>query len=209
MKDKPLVIGIAGGSGSGKSTITEKIKGQFPDNVAVICHDNYYKSHDDMPLEDRAKINYDHPEAFDTSLMVEDLKRLKEWQTVEIPTYSYIVHNRLKETLTVEPKDVILAEGILLFEDEALRELIDIKIFVDAPADLRFIRRMLRDVNERGRTLDSVVSQYITTVKPMHDKFVEPTKDFADIIVTGGGFNEIAIDIISSKVAAWVGRGVK
>ena len=204
--EKPLIIGIAGGSGSGKSTISERILASFPEDVTVICHDSYYKANDGIPFEQRKKINYDHPDAFETSLMVEDLKNLKEWKKVEIPTYSYIEHNRMKETLTLIPRKVILAEGILLFENEELRELIDIKIFVDADADLRFIRRMMRDVKQRGRTLESVVEQYTSTVKPMHDKFVEPTKKFADIIVTGGGFNEIALDIISDKVKARIGK---
>ncbi len=195
-----VIIGIAGGTGSGKTTLTRQLKKQFSEKVSVINHDDYYKRHDSLTLEERKKINYDSPDAFDTDIMVEDLRALKSGKTVQCPVYDYSVHNRTNRTQTVEPSDVIIVEGILVFQSKALRELMDIKIFVDTDADERLIRRILRDCGERGRSIDSVCAQYRETVKPMHEKYIEPSKKFADIIVVGGGNNLVAFDMISTKV---------
>lgn len=177
-----MIIGIAGGTGSGKTTLTRRLKERFGGHVSVLYHDNYYKQHDDMPFEERCKLNYDHPDAFDTDRMIQDIQALRRGETVHCPTYDYTVHNRSAETVEVHPTKVILIEGILIFENKELRDLMDIKIFVDTDADVRILRRILRDVKERGRSLDSVVEQYLTTVKPMHEQFVEPSKRCADII---------------------------
>ena len=195
-----VIIGIAGGTGSGKTTLTRQLKKQFSEKVSVINHDDYYKRHDFLTLEERKKINYDSPDAFDTDIMVEDLRALKNGKTVHCPVYDYAIHNRTNRTQTVEPSDVIIVEGILVFQNKVLRELMDIKIFVDTDADERLIRRILRDCGERGRSIDSVCTQYRETVKPMHEKYVEPSKKFADIIVVGGGNNLVAFDMISTKV---------
>ena len=195
-----LTIGIAGGTGSGKTTITRKIMREFGDDVAVIYHDNYYKSHNDMTYEQRSKLNYDHPDAFETDLLVRHLESLRRGEAIESPLYDFTVHDRKKETVTVHPSKVILVEGILVFENKALRDMMDIKIFVDTDADVRILRRILRDVKERGRSLDSVVTQYLTTVKPMHEQFVEPSKRYADIIVLDGGHNLVALDMITQRV---------
>lgn len=196
-----IVIGIAGGTGSGKTTLTEQLKKQFSEKVSIVYHDNYYKRNDGLSLEERKKINYDSPHAFDTDMMVEDLKRLKGGETIYCPVYDYTIHNRTDETRRVDPADVIIVEGILVFQSRALRELMDIKIFVDTDADERIIRRIMRDAVERGRSLDSIVTQYRNTVKPMHEKYVEPSKKYADLIVVGGGHNLVALDMISTKVA--------
>ena len=200
-----LVIGIAGGSGSGKTTLQKRLMERFGDEIAVLSHDNYYRAHDDMPFEERCRLNYDHPDAFETEMMVEQLRELKQGRVVRCPTYDYTIHNRAAEVLTVEPKPVIVVEGILIFADRALREEMDIRIFVDTDADVRILRRILRDVKERGRTLDSVVNQYLTTVKPMHERFIEPFKRVADIIVPEGGYNEPAFDIIVSTLVSKMG----
>ena len=197
MKDV-VVIGVAGGTGSGKSTLVKRLQEAFRnDDVATICHDFYYKAHPELTYEERTKLNYDHPDAFDTWLMVEHIKALKDGKTVECPTYSFVEHNRAEQTLTVEPSKVIIVDGILIFENEELRNIMDIKVFVDTDADVRLARRILRDVRERGRSMESVISQYTTTVKPMHEQFVEPTKRKADLIVPEGGNNHIAIDVIT------------
>lgn len=195
-----MVIGIAGGTGSGKTTLTRRLKERFGDNVSVLYHDNYYKRHDDMPYEERCRLNYDHPDAFDTDLMIRDLKALRRGETIYCPVYDYTIHNRGTEVLEVKPTKVILVEGILIFENQALRDLMDIKIFVDTDADVRILRRILRDVKERGRSLDSVVGQYLTTVKPMHEQFVEPSKRRADIVVLEGGHNLVALDMIMERI---------
>lgn len=195
-----VIIGIAGGTGSGKTTLTNQLKKQFSEKVSVVYHDNYYKRNDSLSLEERKKINYDSPAAFDTDMMVDDLIKLKSGETIYCPVYDYTIHNRTDETKPVEPADVIIVEGILVFQSKALRELMDIKIFVDTDADERIIRRILRDAGERGRSLDSIVNQYRTTVKPMHEKYVEPSKKYADIIVVDGGRNLVALDMISTKV---------
>ena len=191
-----MIIGIAGGTGSGKTTLTERLKAEFQGDVSVLYHDNYYKSHSDMTYEERAKLNYDHPDAFETERMIADLQALRRGETVLCPVYDYTIHDRSPETLEVRPTKVILVEGILIFENKALRDLMDIKIFVDTDADVRILRRIMRDVKKRGRSLDSVVQQYLTTVKPMHEQFVEPSKRYADIVVPEGGRNLVALDMI-------------
>ena len=195
-----MVIGIAGGTGSGKTTLTLGLKERFGDAVSILYHDSYYKRHDELPFEERCKLNYDHPDAFDTPLLVSDLRALCRGETVFSPTYDYTVHNRAAETVEVQPAPVVLVEGILIFAEPALRELMDIKIFVDTDADVRILRRIMRDVKKRGRSLDSVVQQYLTTVKPMHEQFVEPSKRYADLIVPEGGKNAVAMDMIVQRV---------
>lgn len=198
-----LVIGIAGGSGSGKTTLTNltnQIAAQLKESVTVIKHDDYYKAHDEMTYEERCRLNYDHPNAFDTELMIEHLKLLRQGRSVECPVYDYTVHNRSKDTVIINPGQVIIVEGILIFENKALCELMDIRIFVDTDADLRIIRRIQRDVMERARSLDSVISQYLHTVKPMHEQFVEPSKKNANIIVPEGGYNQVAMEMIRNHI---------
>ena len=199
-----MVIGIAGGTGSGKTTLTVRLKEKFGEDVSVLYHDNYYKSHSDMPFEERKKLNYDHPDAFDTQRMVEDLKALCRGETIQSPTYDYTIHDRSDVTVEVRPTKVVIVEGILIFENQALRDLMDIKIFVDTDADVRILRRIVRDVKKRGRSLDSVVNQYLTTVKPMHEQFVEPSKRYADIVVLEGGHNLVALDMIIQRVKSHV-----
>ncbi len=199
-----MVIGIAGGTGSGKTTLTEKLRERFAENVSVLYHDNYYKKHVGMTYEERSQLNYDHPDAFDTDLIVRDLTALRRGKAIQCPVYDYTIHNRSDRTLEVKPTQVIIVEGILIFADPALRELMDIKIFVDTDADVRILRRLLRDVKERGRTLDSVVTQYLTTVKPMHEAFVEPSKKYADIIVPQGGQNRVALDMLVERIRGHV-----
>ena len=194
-----IIIGIAGGTGSGKSTFTNRVKEAFGDRVSVVYYDNYYKAHDDMPLEERALINYDHPDSFETALLVEHLEMLRNGLPVECPVYDYTVHNRTKETITILPADVILVEGILVLHDERLKKLMDIKIYVDADADERILRRVVRDVKERGRDVEGIAKQYLTTVKPMHYLFVEPTKYNADIVINSG-LNNVAFDVIKVKI---------
>lgn len=200
MELNPIIIGIAGGTGSGKSTLADNIKKEFKNNISMLSHDYYYKNNSHLPFEERVKLNYDHPEAFDTDLLIEHLQKLKNGETIKRPSYSFIDHLREEETYEVVPKKVIIVEGILIFENKALRDMMDIKIFVDASADIRFIRRLLRDVEERGRTVPSVVDQYCRTVKPMHDQFVEPSKKYADIIVPKGGYNKVALNMIVEKI---------
>ena len=200
MELNPIIIGIAGGTGSGKSTLADNIKKEFKNNISMLSHDYYYKNNSHLPFEERVKLNYDHPEAFDTDLLIEHLQKLKNGETIKRPSYSFINHLREEETYEVVPKKVIIVEGILIFENKALRDMMDIKIFVDASADIRFIRRLLRDVEERGRTVPSVVDQYCRTVKPMHEQFVEPSKKYADIIVPQGGHNKVALNMIVEKI---------
>ena len=200
MADQILVLGIAGGSGSGKTTLMKNLTAGFGGDITVLSHDNYYRAHDDMPFEQRSKLNYDHPDAFDTDLMIEHLKELKQGRAIECPVYDYTIHNRTDETITVVPKPVIIVEGILIFENKALCDLMDIKIFVDTDADIRLIRRIKRDVAKRGRSLESVLNQYQTTVKPMHEQFVEPSKKNADLIVLEGGKNLVALEMITSQI---------
>lgn len=196
---KPILIGIAGGTGSGKSTFTNRIKDAFGDRVSILYHDNYYKAHDEMPFEKRKKLNYDYPDAFDTELLIEHIKALKSGQSIICPTYDYSQHNRAKNTITVEPRKVILIEGILTLCDSRLRDLMDIKIFVDADADERILRRVLRDTKERGRDIENIIDQYLTTVKPMHYLYVEPTKSYADLVVNSG-LNNVAFEVMKTKI---------
>ena len=201
--DNVIVIGIAGGTGSGKSTLIRKIKENFGDAITVISHDSYYKEQKGMTYEQRCETNYDHPDAFDTDLLVEHVKRLKNWETVEIPVYDFTIHNRaVDQTEVKKPSKVVIVEGILIFENKDLLDCFDIKVFVDTDADVRIIRRILRDVQERARTLDSVVTQYLTTVKLMHEQFVEPSKKKADIIIPEGGFNVVALEMLNQRIEA-------
>ena len=198
--DNYLVIGIAGGSGSGKTTLMKNLVGRFGDVGTVLSHDNYYKRHDELPYEERCKLNYDEPGAFDTDLMVQQLGLLRQGVAIDCPVYDFTVHNRSNETIHVVPKKVIIVEGILIFENEALRNLMDIRIFVDTDADIRLCRRVKRDVNKRGRTLESVLTQYQETVKPMHEKYVEPSKKYANLVVLEGGKNLVALDMIIGRI---------
>lgn len=200
-----VIIGIAGGSGSGKTTLTNRLWKQFgPDEVSVLNHDSYYKRHDELPYEKRCQLNYDHPDSFDTSLLIEDLRSLKAGRTVHCPVYDYSIHNRTDRTEEVRPTKVIIVEGILIFADEELAGEMDIKIFVDTDADERILRRIMRDVRERGRTLESVVEQYLTTVKPMHEQYVEPSKRRADIIMLQGGHNLVAMDMLIERIRSHI-----
>ncbi|RYL91538.1 uridine kinase [Sporolactobacillus sp. THM7-4] len=198
---KPVVIGVAGGSGSGKTTVTKEIYRCFPDkSIAVIQQDAYYKAQDDKPFEERLLTNYDHPLAFDTDLLITHIKELLQFHSIKKPVYDYTVHTRSDKIVPVEPKDVIILEGILILEDKRLRDLMDIKVFVDTDSDLRIIRRLLRDTEERGRSVESVINQYLTVVRPMHLQFVEPTRRYADIIIPEGGQNTVAIDLMATKI---------
>ena len=201
MEKSFLVIGIAGGTGSGKTTLMKNIIARFGDVVTVLSHDNYYRRHDELTYEERCRINYDEPAALETELMAFHLDRLRKGEPIACPVYDFTQHNRSNETITIVPKRVIIVEGILIFENEPLRELMDIKIFVDTDADVRLCRRIKRDVNKRGRTLESVLTQYQETVKPMHEKYVEPSKKYADIVVPGGGKNLVALDMIMGRIA--------
>ena len=195
-----LVIGIAGGSGSGKTTLMKNLIDKFGDAITVLSHDNYYKRHDELTYEERCKLNYDEPGAFDTSLMIYQLDQLRHGQAIDCPVYDFTVHNRSNDTIRIVPERVIIVEGILIFESEPLRQLMDIKIFVDADADVRLCRRIKRDVNKRGRSLESVLTQYQQTVKPMHEKYVEPTKKYADLVVPEGGKNLVALELIEGRI---------
>ena len=194
-----IVIGVAGGSGSGKSTFTNRIKEYFGDDVVVLYHDNYYRRQDGVPFEQRVTVNYDHPDSLETDLLVEHLKQLKEGKSIECPVYDYTQHNRSSEVIHIDPKPVILVEGILLLADPRVRDLLDIKVYVEADADERILRRISRDVEERGRDLNGIIKQYLTTVKPMHYLYVEPTRSKADIVINSGK-NDIAFDLFVSKI---------
>jgi uridine kinase len=194
-----IIIGIAGGTGSGKSTFTNRLKERFKDDIAVIYHDNYYRRHDDIPFEERKKMNYDHPDSLETELMLEHLAKLKRGEAIDCPVYDYSLHNRSNETVRIEPKKIIVVEGILLLADPRTRDLLDIKIYVEADADERILRRVVRDVKERGRDIDNIVEQYLTTVKPMHYLYVEPTRAQADLVINSG-MNDVAFDMVQSKI---------
>ncbi len=199
-KNKITIVGIAGGSASGKTTIVNKIKSTFGDDILVISHDSYYKAHNDLSYDERSRLNYDHPESFDTERMIQDVKKLQNGEEIDIPVYDYTVHNRSDQTIHVKPKKVILIEGILILYDKALRDLMDIKVFVDTDADERLMRRITRDISERGRSVESVLRQYQETVKPMHEQFVEPSKKYADIIIPRGGENTTGITILQEHL---------
>ena len=201
-----IVIGIAGGTGSGKTTLTRHLKDHFGPDVTVIGHDSYYKRQEGKTYEERALQNYDHPDAFDTDLLIRHLRELKEGRSIQCPVYSYVDHNRTDQTVEIFPTKVLIVEGILIFQDPVLREMFDIKIFVETDADERILRRALRDVEERGRTLRSVVSQYLTTVKPMHEQYVEPSRKYADIIVLEGGHNLVALEMIMQRIQNHIDR---
>ncbi len=201
MGKKPIVIGVAGGSGSGKTSVTKAIFDHFTEkSILMLEQDYYYKDQADVPMEERLKTNYDHPLAFDNDLLIKHVETLLQYDSVKKPVYDYTLHTRSTQVIEVEPKDVIIVEGILVLEDERLRNLMDIKLFVDTDADIRIIRRMLRDIKERGRTIDSVIEQYVTVVRPMHNQFIEPTKRYADIIIPEGGQNHVAIDLMVTKI---------
>lgn len=199
---KNVVIGVSGGSASGKTTVAYKIKEACKGSVELISHDFYYLPNDHLPFEERTKINYDHPDAFETARVIEDIKKLKHGESIYRPVYSYIEHTRMKETVLVNPAKVIILEGVLIFENPELRDLMDIKVYVDTDADERVMRRIVRDVHERGRSLESVIEQYSNTVKPMHEQFVEPYKKYADVIVPRGGDNDVAIDMLIHRIKA-------
>ncbi|KKI88524.1 uridine kinase [Bacillus sp. SA1-12] len=201
MGKKPVVIGVAGGSGSGKTSVTKSIYEHFKGHsILMLEQDFYYKDQSHLPFEQRLNTNYDHPLAFDNDLLIDHLKLLLNHQSIEKPIYDYKLHTRSKDVIVVEPKDVIILEGILILEDERLRDLMDIKLFVDTDADIRIIRRIQRDIKERGRSIDSVIEQYISVVRPMHNQFIEPTKRYADIIIPEGGQNHVAIDLMVTKI---------
>ena len=201
-----IIIGIAGGTGSGKTTLTQHLKEHFGDSVTVIGHDSYYKRQEGTTYEERVLQNYDHPDAFDTDLLIQHLRELKEGRSIQCPVYSYVDYNRTDQTVEIFPTRVLIVEGVLIFQDLVLRELFDIKIFVETDADERILRRALRDVEERGRTLRSVVSQYLTTVKPMHEQYVEPSRKHADIIVLEGGHNLVALEMIMQRIQNHIDR---
>lgn len=197
----PLVIGIAGGSGSGKTTVAQEILQRVgPDRIAFLQHDSYYKDLSGLPPIQRAEVNFDHPNSLETELLIEHIACLRDGQPVEVPIYDFSTHSRTDKTFTVKPRRVILVEGILIFTEAALRDMFDVKIFVDTDSDIRFIRRLERDIAERGRTTESVIKQYQTTVRPMHMEFVEPSKRYADIIIPEGGFNTAALDMVVARV---------
>ena len=195
-----FVIGIGGGTGSGKTTLTKRLKERLGSAVTVLSYDNYYKSHPDMPYDERVRLNYDHPSAFDTELLVEHLAALRRGETIAAPVYDFKQHDRSDETMLIAPTGVILVEGILILADERLRSQMDVKIYVDTDADVRILRRVVRDVKQRGRSLESVVTQFLTTVKPMHEQYVEPSRRYADIIVPEGGRNAVALDMLVRRV---------
>ena len=203
MQKKPIIIGVAGGSGSGKTTVAKEIYKSFPgQSIAIMEQDAYYKAQDHKTMEERLETNYDHPLAFDHELLIDHLQALLHFHSIEKPVYDYTVHTRSDKIIPVEPKDVIILEGILILDDKRLRELMDIKVFVDTDSDLRIIRRVIRDTEERGRSLTSVIDQYLTVVRPMHNRFVEPSKRYADIIIPEGGQNSVAIDLMVTKIRA-------
>ena len=205
MENNILVIGIAGGTGSGKTTLMKNLIQRFEDMVTVISHDNYYRRHDDMTYEERCQLNYDEPAALETDLMAAHLDQLRRGEAIDCPVYDFSQHNRSDETIHIVPKRVIIVEGILIFENQPLRDLMDIRIFVDTDADVRLCRRIKRDVNKRGRTLESVLTQYQTTVKPMHDKYVEPSKKYAHVIIPEGGKNFVALDMVVDRIQRHLG----
>ncbi|MCP3742593.1 uridine kinase [Rossellomorea sp. BNER] len=201
MAQKPVVIGVAGGSGSGKTSVTKAIYEHFKGHsILMLEQDYYYKDQSHLPFEERLKTNYDHPLAFDNDLLLNHIQKLLKHEAIDKPIYDYTMHTRSNESIVVEPKEVIILEGILILEDERLRNMMDIKLYVDTDADLRIIRRLLRDIKERGRSIDSVIEQYVNVVRPMHNQFIEPTKRYADVIIPEGGHNHVAIDLMVTKI---------
>lgn len=202
---KTTIIGVAGGTASGKTTLVRKLQEIFDgESVITICHDFYYKAHDELEYEERTKLNYDHPDAFDTDMMIADILKLKNGESIYHPVYSFVNHNRTNKTVKVDPAQVIIIDGILILENKELRDLMDVKVYVDTDADVRLGRRLLRDVQERGRCIESVLTQYFCTVKPMHDEFVEPSKRHADIIIPEGGFNSVALSILVQSIKSLI-----
>jgi uridine kinase len=204
MNCSPFVIGVAGGTGSGKTTLATKLKKAIPNDSIILSHDFYYRDNRNIPYEERTKLNYDHPNAFETNLLIEDIKTLKSGNAIDHPEYSFVTHTRTSSTVHMEPTPVIIVEGILIFENKELLDLMDIKVFVDTDADIRLIRRLTRDVKERGRSLDSVIDQYMNTVKPMHEQFVEPSKKNADVIIPQGGENLVALHMLIDRINALI-----
>ena len=205
MNKEPIVIGIAGGTNSGKSTFVKAISKEFGNQISLLSHDFYYRKRDNLSYKERCKVNYDHPDAFETDLMIQHIKDLKEGKSVFHPVYDFTVHNRAAEVEEVKPSSVIVVEGILIFENQELRDLCDVKLFIDVPADIRILRRVKRDIVKRGRTIESVMSQYLTTVRPMHEMFVEPTKRYADVIIPDGGKNKVALEMVVNKIHSLLG----
>jgi uridine kinase len=206
-KSTPIVIGIAGGSGSGKTTVAHAVLEKVgEEKIAFLAHDAYYKDLNDLPLAQRSKINFDHPDSLDTTLMIKHIETLKKWQTVNLPIYDFKSHTRTDQSIPVEPHAVVIVEGILIFAEPELRKSFDVKIFVDTDSDLRFIRRLGRDISERGRTTQSVIKQYLDTVRPMHLKFVEPSKRYADVIIPEGGYNTVALDMVIARIERLLGN---
>ena len=195
-----IVIGLAGGTGCGKTTIMREIVKKLGKDVTVVAHDSYYRARHDLTYEERTKLNYDHPQSFDTDMLVDHIRALKQNEAIERPVYSFVDHNRTDEKVAVKPSKVLIVDGILIFEHKELRDLMDIKVFVDTDADIRLARRILRDVRERGRSMESVITQYTTTVKPMHEEFVEPSKKYADVIIPEGGFNSVAVAMLIENI---------
>lgn len=202
--EQRIVLGIAGGTGSGKTTLAKGIKTALGDNALLLCHDFYYNKNSDMPYEERCVLNYDHPESLETDLMIEHVNELREGRSIQRPVYSFVTHTRLDETIEVKPAKVIIIEGVLLFENPALRNVMDIKVYVDTDSDIRLSRRIKRDVNERGRSLNSVLEQYVNTVKPMHEQFVEPSRRFADVIIPEGGYNQVVLAMITDRLKSFL-----
>lgn len=206
VQHKPIIIGVTGGSGSGKTSVSHAILNRFFNHsIMMLEHDSYYKDQSDLPFKERLKTNYDHPFAFDTDLLIEHLHKLLNYEAIQKPVYDYVAHTRSSKIEIQEPKEVIILEGILILADKRLRDMMDIKVYVDTDDDIRIIRRIKRDIEERGRTLDSVINQYLTVVKPMYHQFVEPTKRYADVVVPEGGQNHVAIDLINTKISTILG----
>lgn len=202
--EQRIVLGIAGGTGSGKTTLAKGIKSALGKDAVLLCHDYYYNKNADMPYEERCVLNYDHPESLETDLLIRHVKALRNGVSIERPVYSFVTHTRLEETIEVKPAKVIIIEGVLLFENPELRSVMDIKVYVDTDSDIRLTRRIKRDVNERGRSLDSVLEQYVNTVKPMHEQFVEPSRKYADVIIPEGGYNQVVLSMITDRLKSFL-----
>jgi len=202
--EQRIVLGIAGGTGSGKTTLAKGIKDALDKDAVLLCHDFYYNKNEELPYEERCVLNYDHPESLETDLLIKQVNELREGRIIERPVYSFVTHTRLKETIEVKPAKVIIIEGVLLFENPELRNVMDIKVYVDTDSDIRLSRRIKRDVNERGRSLNSVLEQYVNTVKPMHEQFVEPSRKYADVIIPEGGYNQVVLSMITDRLKSFL-----